>query len=519
MRKSWVSLLLKRRAASGATNGQRPGEDGTPIPLATGLADNIAAVRQLLHEPVDLTIREFAIGGEGYSAAIAYLGGLADRRTLNDEALRPLQRLYRNRQLPPLAALLDDIEDSGLGAVEIARSVTLDETLESLLSGDAALFVDGLDTALLIGSRGWEKRSVEEPPTESLIRGPRIGFTEDLSTNTAFIRRRIRDRHLRFVPFRLGRRSRKDTLLVYIDGIANPELVRETERRLGTIDIDDVASSGDVEQWITDSFLSPFPLLLNTERPDKVTGALMQGRLAVLVDGDPFALILPITFASCIQSSEDFYQHWLVSTLTRLLRMVAVFAATFLPSIYIALSEYQQGMIPTRLAYSIAGAREGVPFPAVVEAFIMEGTLELLREAGLRLPKPIGQTIGIVGGLVIGEAAVAAGVVSPIMVIIVAITAMASFSLPSYSFAISLRIVRFAIMLAAGIFGLYGVILAYIVLNIHFANLKSFGIPYSAPFAPLLMRDWKDSVLRAPRLMLKLRPDLVQPQDKDRQQK
>src|SRR5690606_31789152 len=193
--------------------------------------------------------------------------------------------------------------------------------------------------------------------------------------------------------------------------------------------------------------------------------------------------------------------------------------ATFLPALYIALLEYHHGMLPTKLAFSIAGAREGVPFPAVIEAFAMEATLELLREAGLRLPKPIGQTIGIVGGLVIGEAAVTAGIVSPIMVIVVAITAIASFSLPSYSFAISLRVMRFFVMLAASVLGLYGIVLAYIIINVHIVNLRSFGIPYSTPFAPTFYEDWKDLILRAPLAMMRKRPALTQTGDKTRLRK
>jgi len=290
----------------------------------------------------------------------------------------------------------------------------------------------------------------------------------------------------------------------------------EIERRVLSIDMDDAEGSGYIEQWIADSFLTPFPLIINTERPDKVSAALLQGKAALLVDGTPFQLIMPMTFASMLRSPEDYYEHWLIASLIRVLRLIAAFASTFMPALYIALVEFHHGMIPSKLAFSIAGTREGVPFPAVVEAFIMEGTLELLREAGLRLPKPIGQTIGIVGGLVIGEAAVSAGIVSPIMVIIVAVTAISSFTLPSYAFSISLRMLRFAVMLAAAVFGLYGIILAYIMINIHLVNLTSFGVPYSAPFAPFFARDWKDLIVRMPPMELDKRPQVNQPADPDR---
>lgn len=267
---------------------------------------------------------------------------------------------------------------------------------------------------------------------------------------------------------------KKDLIVCYVEGIVHPDLVKEVKRRLSSIDIDEAPESGFIEQWIEGSFLSPFPQVLHTERPDKVAAALLGGRIAILLDGTPFVLMAPATMATHFQSPEDYYERWMIGTLLRILRYIGAFIATFLPALYIALVSYHPGMIPSKLAFSIAGTREGVPFPAVVEAFIMETTIELLREAGVRLPKPIGQTIGIVGGLVIGEAAVSAGIVSPIMVIVVALTAISSFALPSYTFAISIRILRFFVMLAAALFGLYGIIVFYIMINIHIVNLKSF---------------------------------------------
>jgi spore germination protein len=302
-------------------------------------------------------------------------------------------------------------------------------------------------------------------------------------------------------------------------GVIHPDLVEEVKRRLESLDIDDAPESGTVEQWIEDSFLSPFPQLLHTERPDKVRAALLQGKAAILLDGTPFALLLPTTFVSLIQSPEDYYERWIIGSLIRLLRYMAVFISLFFPALYVALVSFHQGMIPFKLAFSIAAAREGVPFPALIEALLMEGTLELLREAGVRLPKPIGQTIGIVGGLVIGEAAVKAGVVSPIMVIVVAVTAIASFAIPSYSAGIAFRILRFAIILAASILGLFGIILAFIMISLHLVRLTSFGIPYSAPFAPAFTHDWRDLLIRAPITFLTKRPEFMQTKNINRANK
>ncbi|AEI41074.1 spore germination protein [Paenibacillus mucilaginosus] len=519
MRFSWLlrTMRSKRLNAAHSGPGGLPGQPQA-VPVTRSARQNTEQIRELLGSPGDLIVRELVLGGTaGVTGVIIHIDGLADKTLVNEELLLPFLLTAELPADPPADMLLALVEERVLGTSDYSLAKELGETMLAILSGDTAVFLEGLDQALIIGSRNWKSRSVEDPQNESIIRGPREGFTEDLRTNTALVRRRIRSANLRFEEFRLGRRAHRDTVLMYMDGIVNPKLVDEVRRRLRTLDIDDVEGSGFVEQWIGDSFLTPFPLLLNTERPDKISAALLQGKVAILVDGDPFALVLPITFSSCIQSPEDYYQHWLISTMTRFLRLVAAFIATFLPALYISLVEYHHGMLPSKLAFSIAGAREGVPFPGVVEAFIMEITLELLREAGLRLPKPIGQTIGIVGGLVIGEAAVSAGIVSPIMVIVVAVTAIASFALPFYAFGITLRIIRFGIMIAASIFGLYGVIMCYILINIHLVNLRSFGVPYTAPFAPQLMEDWKDLVLRAPLVFLRERPRLMRDKDRQRQ--
>ena len=333
----------------------------------------------------------------------------------------------------------------------------------------------------------------------------------------AQIRRRLRDPNLRFESFQVGRRSKLALVIVYIDGIIHPELVEEVRRRIQSIDMDDVPESGIIEQWIEDSFMSPFPQLLNTERPDKATSALTQGKIVILLDGTPFVLIAPIVFANLIQSPEDYYERFPIGTFLRILRPTAAFFSVFLPGLYVSLVEFHQGMIPTKLALSIAATREGVPFPAIVEVLLMEATMELLREAGVRLPKPLGQTIGIVGGLVIGEAAVSAGIVSPIMVIVVAITAISSFAIPSYSLTISFRLLRFLVIASASVFGFFGIVLTFICINIHVANLRSFGVSYSTLFAPVFIDDLKDLVFRAPIRMLNRRPIYMKTKNKYRQ--
>ncbi|MEI2341487.1 spore germination protein, partial [Priestia megaterium] len=315
------------------------------------------------------------------------------------------------------------------------------------------------------------------------------------------------------VKFQVGKRSKKDLVVAYIKEVVNPELVEEVEKRIKKIDLDNVPESGYVEQLIEDNYLSPFPQVQNTERPDRVIAALMEGRVAILLDGTPFALIAPVTFSMMLQSPEDYYERWIPGTFIRFLRYIAVVLSLFTPALYIAFISFHPGLIPTKLAISIIGSRSGVPFPALIEALFMELSIEILREAGLRLPKPIGPAMGIVGGLIIGEAAVQAGIVSPILVIVVALTAISSFSIPQYSVGITLRILRFVAMLCAAILGLYGVILFFLFMMSHLVKLKSFGVPYMSPAVPYRLSEWKDLVVRMPLMMMKRRPKMMHTKD------
>ncbi|MBR3121112.1 spore germination protein [Oceanobacillus profundus] len=483
--------------------------------IAKKIENNLDNLKEILDKPNDLVIREFTIKGSKHKCAIAYIDGMVDSNLVHNNIMKNVQLITGRDSLPKAESeLFEEIYQEILSVTSIKKGSTLDDISNAILSGSTIFYLDGIDKVIIMDTKGWKTRSIEEPITETVIRGSREGFIENIRTNMVMIRRYIRDPNLRFKTYQVGRRSKKDLVLSYIDGIVNPDIVKEVNRRLETIDMDDAPESGYIEEWIEDSFLSPFPQVLNTERPDKVAAALLEGKVAILLDGTPFVLIAPATLGNTLQSPEDYYERWTIGTLLRALRYLAAFIAMFLPALYIALVSFHPGMIPSDLAFSIAASREGVPFPAYVEALLMALTMELLREAGTRLPTPIGQTIGIVGGLVIGEAAVSAGLVSPAMVIVVALNAIASFSLPSYSVAISFRILLFGMMLAAATFGLYGIILSYIMLNVHLVNLKSFGVPYTTPFAPNFLSDWKDLILRAPITTIKRRPTYMQPLDK-----
>jgi len=474
---------------------------------------NIDYINSMLDYPDDLKLRQLKLGETEILCTIMYMEGLVDEQSIQQSILGSIQETD-SKDFPKKTGQLFDfiywhiIADS---SVEICES--FDELSNYLLSGHTIIFINGLNKVLVIETLGGEYRSIDEPVTETLIRGPREGFIENIQTNLSIIRRRLQDPNLRFKTHKVGRRSKRSLVVVYVNGIVNQKLLKEVNRRLQTIDVDSVPESGYVEAWIQDSYLSPFPQIINTERPDKLIAAILQGKVAIMLDGTPYALIAPSVFASVLQSPEDYYERWTIGSLLRVLRYIGAFISVILPSLYIALISMQPDMLPTKLALSIAGTREGVPFPPVIEAFMMIITMELLQEAGARLPQTIGQTVGIVGGLVIGEAAVQAGIVSPIMVIVVALTAISNFTIPSFSVAISFRIIRFGFMIEAAMFGLFGIILVYIMVNIHLVNLKIFGIPYSTPFAPFIKRDWSDIIIRAPVHIGTKRPEYLSPVD------
>ncbi|MGO0060683.1 spore germination protein [Brevibacillus fluminis] len=483
--------------------------------LTNDLAANVEQVMQVIGHNPDVIYREMLLGESNIRAALIYSKYLVNKDILATAVIRPLLEHSFQTQTPSMD-VVDEVRLRVLQLGEIMHSTTIDDCISGILAGSAALLIDGADRVLMMGICAPEARNVTEPITESAVRGSREGFVENLETNLTLLRKQIKNPFFTIVPYIIGRQSRRNLALLYLSNIANPRLIEEVKQRLGRIDIDDAQESGIIEQLIEDDHWSPFPQIQNTERPDKVNSALMEGRVAILLDGTPFALLAPVTLNMLLQTIEDYSERWYSGLLLRLLRYMVLVFALFLPSLYIALVSYHQGLIPTKLAISMAESREGVPFPTLIEALIMETTIEILREAGIRLPKPIGQAVGIVGGLVIGQSAVQAGIVSPIMVIVVALTAISSFAIPQYSEAIALRILRFGMMLASAFLGLYGIVLAFLLIAGHIAGLKSFGVNYAGTFAHYQFSDLKDTFFKAPQYVMKLRPKILGTLDRRR---
>ena len=362
-------------------------------------------------------------------------------------------------------------------------------------------------------------RQVSEPTSQTVIRGPKDSFVESLSTNQSLIRRRIRNKNLYFEEFIIGHETKTKIHLVYVKGIANEEIIEEIRTRLNKINISAIFESANIEDLIADKTLTVFPLALNTERPDTVAGNIMEGKIGIIVDGTPFVLLLPTVFTDLFVSSEDYYHNFFVSSFIRILRYISFMIVLLTPAAYVGLLTYDQEMLPTNLLISIAAQREGVPFPAVVEVFIMEFTFEILREAGIRMPRAVGQTVSIVGALVVGQAAAQAGLISNIMVIIVAITATANFVAPVYSLASATRMLRFVLIIISAFFGLYGILLGLIVMVAHLASLRSFGVPYLAPVAPFNVKDQKDQLIIFPFWSMNRRPGYLRSPQQEKQSK
>lgn len=477
------------------------------VSLSASLEENLDFIGDLLGHNKDVIMRRFLLGtSPKILSAIIYIDGLSDNIIISNIMKALMLDMHEDsRQLSP-SDLRDYIFETAVTIPNIKSTRQMDEVATAILSGYAVLMLKGLDDAVIIDIRGHKERSIAEPESEVLIRGPREGFTETLETNLSMIRRKIKSPNLTFINISIGKLTMTQVSVVFIKGLASPDLVEEVKQRLQRIKIDGILESGYLEEFIEDNPYSPFPQMHHTERPDRVAAGLLEGRVVIMSDGTPFALIVPAEITSFLTSPEDYYDRYYLGTLILWVRYIAFAVSLLLPSFYIAITTFHQEMIPARLLISIASYRQGLPFPTLLEALIMEFTFEVLREAGTRLPRAVGQAVSIVGALVIGQAAVQAGIVSPLMVITVAFTGIASFTTPSYNLGITIRMLRFPLMLLAGILGLFGVMFGIIIIHIHAAKIRSFGLPYLSSLSPLHWSDIKDVLVRGPWWTMDTRP-------------
>ncbi|MNQ82813.1 Spore germination protein A1 [compost metagenome] len=423
---------------------------------------------------------------------VAYISGMVDADRIEREITKPLTQ----------AEPITDSLSAHLLTPEYILTDLFETLMDNLLAGFVMIAEQGQQQVILANLACLPHRNIEQPETESGVRGPREGFTELLETNVSLLRRRLKTDKLRFKTWQIGALSQTEVRLIYLEGIADPAIVDEMVKRISAIHLDAVLESNYIEEMIRDHPFSIFPTMEYTERPDVVAGALLEGKVSIFTNNTPFVLIAPFQFWSAFQSSEDYYLMFSSATFIRFIRSLSIVLALLLPSLYVAITTFHPEMLPTNLLLAVAGAREASPFPAIVEALIMEITFEALREAILRLPRVMGQTVSIVGALVIGQAVVQAGIVSTPMVIVVSVTGIASFMIPRYNMTFSIRILRLLLLLLAGTLGFVGILLGLFTLTIYLTGIRSVGVPYLSPIAPLRLKGLRDFLIRAPHWLI-----------------
>lgn len=489
--------------------------------ISGNLASDTQQLRNIFDRSFDIIFRDFEIGGLKKGLLI-FVDEFVNSELLNADVLKPLmdygKSVTRSESIK-ISEMRKFIQNQVITASNIKIITNIQEVVDWVLSGESVLLLDGEKQAISMDLRNFKKRSVEESTVEPLLRGPRDGFTEDLHTNISLLRKRLKTPKLKMEIMRVGALSRTDIVITYLDGIVKDPLVEEVRQRITKIDIDAILESGYIEELIQDNAFSVFPQLGATERPDRLAAALLEGSVGILVDNTPMALITPEVFVDLIDATEDYYGNYIFASANRLLRYLFLGVSVFLPAFYIALLTFHQGMVSRTLLLSIISSREGVPFPLFVESLMMQIFFEGLQEASTRLPRVVGQTVSIVGGLVLGQAAVQAGIVSAATVIVVSITGIATFIIPRFNLTPTIRIIRLFMIILGGMLGLYGIFIGTLITLIHMVKLRSFGAPYLSPIAPLKVTELKDTFVRAPLWSMILRPGYTEPKDKKRMKK
>nr|WP_089971233.1 spore germination protein [Lihuaxuella thermophila] len=475
-----------------------------PVQVYPSLNKNFKYVEEMFFHAGDLKKRSFQFNER--EGMLIYLETVADAKKIQREILRPVLETRTGN----LEAV---ISSPGIRTVK-----DLSQVVEELARGCTVLFMQGEHRAVIVETSVLYKRGMSEPDNESVVRGSHQGFIENLSVNLYQIRRSIPDPHLTVRYFKIGTKTKTRIAMVYMRDLANPEMVQEVEKRLRSIRADTIISPGFLTEYMEDTPFSPFPQTLYTERPDRTVSNIMEGRVAILSEGDPTAVIVPVTLFAFYQSTDDYHSRWIIGSFVRIIRLVSFMIAFQLPAVYIGVVSFHPEVLPVNQIFTVKGSLQRVPFPSILEALFMELTIELIREAGIRLPSRVGQTIGIVGGLVIGDAVVRAGLVSYPMIIVVAVTAISSFLVPSNEMSITIRILRFPLMVLAATFGFIGINLGMMWVLMHLCQLESFGTPYFAPVMPMRIKDLKDTFIRVPIWKLNERPHDPHPQQMQQEQ-
>ena len=482
--------------AAWLTGGERPLPGASHTPLQGYDHDREYLQEQLGHAP-DLATREIRLGLSGAKVAALYLKSLADEKSIANSIIMPLSSMASLLDCATRKASADEVRNL-LSSASVSDVQDLAEALECILLGETVLLCEGLQLALAVGTRASIGRTTSTPEIETTVFGPKVAFVESLETNLALVRQQVRAPTLRIETFVLGKRNPRRVMMLYLVDIATRETVDLLRQRIEEVDVGSLLETEYLHSLIGASPWSPFPQAINTERPDRVSGNLLEGRIALLLDGTPEAMVLPTGFSDLFQSPGDYYEHHLVTTLMRALRVLAFLLSTTLPALYVAITTYNYELLPTDVLFAVATARAGIPFPPVIETVLMLVLVDILQEGALRIPSKIGQTVGVVGGFVLGQAVILARLVSPLLVIVVSVSVISSFATPDYRAVGLARLLRYTVLAAAGALSGMGIAAVWVGIVIHMASLEILGVPYLRPLAPLRLSSLSDFIFRKP---------------------
>lgn len=483
------------------------------------LSDNLSFVEDAFELPknFDLVLRKFRanIGG-GTDGFLIFYDGLADADYVNRDILNPLMQ-GSTKQSEDTAETADIVYERMITQAPNDKKSDMREIIELVEFGNCAVFIDGCDCAFVADVKGWSGREVGKPITEAVLSGPQEAFNEKIMTNIGLVRKILKDSNLIAEKIAVGSKSKTPCALMYINGITNKSLVEEVRRRLSGIEAEYIFSSADVEMLIEESAAFPLPQILKTERPDRAASMLADGKAVVIVQGSPFVLVLPATAADLTEASEDNYVRVTEANFMKLVRMTGILLALFLPGCFIAAVLYQHESIPTDLLFAIEATREQMPFPIVLELIIMILAFELIKEASIRVPDPIGSTLGIVGGLILGQSAVSANIASPLLIIIVSIAALGSFAAPSLALSRAISALQFVFVFLGAAAGFLGIAFGIFAALIYLSSEESFGVPYLSPLTPKNGNLARYSLFIRPMWKREKRPENLKPQQEKKQ--
>jgi spore germination protein KA len=491
---------MRLKAAEGNMNAEI---ESIPVPIPQSSSQVVEELKKAFNGSFDFKIMTFG----NNTVIMAFIDGIVDKLLISKSVIEPINAITKEMETDESKKKIAFVGTKFTSMSVNTELTDFNECINSILSGGTLIFVDGDTTALYLNLQKFEKRAVEESDSEAITRGSREGFTEVLSVNVTMIRRIIKDSSLVFENMTIGRQTKTNVAICYMKGVANQEIVDEVRKRLKNIKTEAILESGYIEELIADAPFSPFPTVFNSERPDTAAGKLLEGRVAIICDGTPIVLTVPNLFVDYLQFGEDYNNRWLYSVIIRPIRLIAFGASTMAPAYYVAIICFHQDIVPFKLLVTLTNSLQGVALPPLIEMLVLTILFEIIKESGLRMSRALGQSVSIVGGLIVGEAAVQAGIFSAPAVVVIAATSISAFIISKLD--ATVLIMRVSLMLAANIIGILGIVLVSIAFFIYVCSLKSFGVPYLSPITPLCGKDMKDTFIRMPLWTMLQKPETI----------